>query len=561
MTAFYMDPQRDTIWRRTARAALACGAALAIAIVMTWPLAAGFDHLGRTRSDDGDGLYAIWNVTWVARTLVEKPLDLFDANIFYPHRQALAFSELNLVGGIVGIPAWVITRNPYVTHNSALIFAFATSVLGAWLLARRLSGSSSAAAVAAVVYALCPYFFSHTAHIQLLMGGGIPLSLLMLHRLADSPSLRRGIALGLMLAVQALACAYYGIFAGLMVGYAALFLSTSRSLWRSRPYWAGLAAGAGVSVAIVLPFFIPFLGIQESGFQRTLEDSRRYAATLADYTISSAHAHGWLRSVSSRFGRWHEPLFPGALALALGIAGLVLGGIRPRNRLRESRERETVLLYGSLGLLTVWASFGPDAGLYLALFKAVPLFSFLRAPSRFGVVLPLVLGVLGAVALARLRPRVRGPVCTTLAALAAFELNLLPFPWHPAPAVPKPYALLAQLPEGPVAEFPFYGGRVAYPLHTQYMLFSTFHWQPLLNGYSDHFPDDFRESAAMLDSFPSSDSFAVLRRRRVRYIGVHWNMFGPRAAEIRDRLRPYAAHLRELSSDHLMTLYEIVSFP
>ena len=32
----------------------------------------------------------------------------------------------------------------------------------------------------------------HTAHIQLLMAGGIPLALLMLHRLADAPSPRRG---------------------------------------------------------------------------------------------------------------------------------------------------------------------------------------------------------------------------------------------------------------------------------------------------------------------------------------------------------------------------------
>ena len=561
MTAFYMQPPRDTMWRRLARACLAGSAALLAALVMTWPLAAGFDHLGRTRTDDSDGLYAIWNVTWVARTLAERPAQLFDANIFYPHRSALAFSEANLVGGIVGMPGWILTRNPYVTHNSALIFAFASSALGAWLLARRLSGSRPAAAAAAIVYAFCPYFFAHTAHIQLLMGGGIPIALLLVHRLADTPTVRRGAALGLALAVQALACAYYGIFAGLMVGYAALFLAVSRSRLRDRTYWIALATGAAVSVAIVVPFFIPFLGVQESGFHRTLEESRRYAATLADYTISPAHAHQWLRNLSARFGRWHEPLFPGALALLLGLAGLAVAAARPRTSPGAVSDRETVFLYGSLGLLTVWASFGPAAGLYTALFETVPLFAFLRAPSRFGVVLPLVLGVLGSLALARVTPRARAPVALAVAALAAWEVNVLPFPWHRAPALPKPYTLLAQLPDGPVAEFPFYGGRVAFPLHTQYMLFSTAHWKPLLNGYSDHIPADFREAAVILDSFPSNDAFAVLRRRRVRYIGVHWNMFAGREGEIRQRLEPYMRHLRELASDELMTLYEIVSFP
>jgi hypothetical protein len=494
---------------------------------------------------------------------VEAPLSLFDANIFYPHRWALAFSEINLVAGIAGIPGWLLTGNPYVTQNSALLFAFSTSALGAWLLARRLSGSSTAALAAAVMFAFCPYFFAHTAHIQLLMGGGIPLTLLMLHRLVDAPSGRRGAALGVVLAIQALACAYYGIFTGLMIGYASIFLAVSRGLWRDRTYWLSVATGAIVSILVVVPFFIPFLEIQESGFARTLAESRRFSASIADYLASSAHAHGWLLELSARFGRQHEPLFPGILALAVGVVGGVMALAVPRAAAgTRPSDRETAWLYGSLAVLALWASFGPDAGLYAAMYKAIPLFSLLRAPSRIGVVIPLTLGVLASLALARL-PAGRGRTLTSVAVagLAALELNMIPFPWDRAPVLPKPYALLAQLPRGPLAEFPFYGGRVAFPLHTQYMVFSTGHWQPMLNGYSDHIPADFRQTAPVLDSFPSDDSFDILRRRRVRYIGIHWDMFGPRREEIRARLLPYAANLRELSSDDRMTLYEIVTFP
>jgi hypothetical protein len=550
----------DTMRPRAVRAALASGLGVLAAVVMTWPLAAEFGSLGRVTSDDGR--YAIWNVTWVARTLIESPLSLFDANIFYPHRIALAFSEINLVAGIVGIPTWLLTGNPFATHNSALIFAFATSALGAYLLTRRLSGSRAAAAFAAVVFAFAPYFYSHTAHIQLLMGGGIPLSLLMLHRLADAPSARRGLALGVAIAVQGLACAYYGIFTGMMVGYAALFLAASRGLWRDKLYWMSIAIGAVVSIVIVLPFFLPFLQVQESGFHRTLDESRRYSANLSAYLASPANAHGAILDFSVRFGRWTEVLFPGVLAIVIGVAGAALGSVAPRRSDRGgARDRETVWLYGSLGLLILWASFGPAAGLYTVLFKAVPIFSFMRAPSRFGVVIPLVLGVLGSLALARLQGRTRTVASLTLALAAAAEVSVVPFPWEHATPFPSSYRMLAALPRAPMAEFPFYGGRVAFPLHTQYMLFSTAHWQPLLNGYSDHIPLDFRESAVILDSFPSVDSFAVLRRRRVRYIGVHWDMFGPRREEIRQRLQPFAEHLRELAADERMTLYEIVTFP
>src|SRR5580765_1562331 len=212
-----MERRPDSIAARAPSAAIACGLALLLAVVMTWPLATGLGRLGRTTTMDG--LYGIWNVGWVAHAIVTDPASLFDANIFYPHRETLAYSEANIVAGIIGIPAWLLTRNAYAAHNSALLFGFATSFLGMWLLARHLSGRADTSVVPAILFAFCPYFYSHSAHVQLLMAGGIPLSMLALHRLADSPSARRGVVLGVVLATQALACAYYGIFAGLMVSY------------------------------------------------------------------------------------------------------------------------------------------------------------------------------------------------------------------------------------------------------------------------------------------------------------------------------------------------------
>src|SRR5262245_57420947 len=100
-----MEDARDTIARRLAHGAIACTAALLLAILMTWPLAAGFGSLGKVRSDDADGMFAIWNVSWVAHALTSTPSELYDANIFYPHRRSLAFSESNIVAGVIGIPA------------------------------------------------------------------------------------------------------------------------------------------------------------------------------------------------------------------------------------------------------------------------------------------------------------------------------------------------------------------------------------------------------------------------------------------------------------------------
>ncbi len=559
-----MDAGSHSILRRAGAAALACVAAIALTVVMTWPLAAGFGSLGRTTP--GDGPYSIWNIAWLAHALTSDPLHLLDANMFHPHSRTLVFSELNLVAGLVAVPGWLLTGNPYVAHNSALIFGFATSVLGAWLLVRRLTGSGHAAAVAAVLYAFCPYFFAHTPHIQLLMGGGIPIAILMLYRVAEAPSPRRGVALGVSLAVQALACAYYGIFAGLIVGYASVVLSITRKRWREARYWIAIAIGAVVAIAIVLPFFLPYVSMQqEGGFRRTIEDSVRYSANLQSYFASAAHAHGWLLNIVLRWPRFIEVLFPGFLTLVFAAVGTVAALRTPRTASEtDISDRETLLLFGSLGGLAFWASFGPAAGLYALLFE-IPLFSFLRAPCRLGLIVVLALVIFAALGIRRLldrvSPRPRGPITVALIAAAMLELNQIPFGWERAPALPAPYKLLAQLPRAPVAEFPFYGGRIAFHLHTQYMLFSTAHWFPLVNGYSDHLPQDFREAAVVLDSFPSNDAFAVLRKRRVRYIVIHWDMFGTRRSEIEERLRPYAENLRPLSADTNVTLYEVVFYP
>jgi hypothetical protein len=572
-----MEPRPDTIAARARGAAIACGLALLLVVLMTWPLASGLGRLGRTTNMDG--LYGIWNVGWVSRTIVSDPASLFDANIFYPHRHTLAYSEANIVAGVIGIPAWLLTHNAYAAHNTALLFAFATTALGMWLLARRLSGRADSAAIAAILFAFCPYFYSHSAHVQLLMAGGMPLAMLALHRLVDAPSLPRGAALGATLAAQALACAYYGIFAGLMVGYGVLFFALRRRLWRVQQFWIALAVGAVVAGLIVLPFLLPYLELQEGGFVRSLDDARRYSATWQSYLASPAHLHRPILMLARQLGwRIGEVLFPGVLAIVLGTVGIAMRWKRDPATVTLRDDRETLMLYGSLGGLALWASFGPPAGLYTVLYRVVPLFTFLRAPSRFGLLVAFVLSLFAAVTLARIisvagsvagskDPALDGHlhrrrlIAAAFAIVAIAELNVIPFPWERALPVSTNYRVLASMPRAVVAEFPFYSERIAFRLHAQYMVFSTTHWMPLVNGYSDYIPQDFREAAFVLDSFPSTDTFKILEKRRVRYVGIHWDMYGPRAEEIRTKLTGFTQYLRPLASDDTMSLYEIVAFP
>ncbi len=211
-------------------------------------------------------------------------------------------------------------------------------------------------------------------------------------------------------------------------------------------------------------------------------------------------------------------LFPGYLSIVLAACGAVTVWMQSPTVARTGRltaDRETIALYGSIAVLALWASLGPRAGLYTVLYTTIPVFSFLRAPERMGIVVMLCLAIFAAFAVRELRrriPRRRTAIAVIACAAALFELNDIPFDWRPD-SVPPVYRALASMPRGPVAEFPFYDRRTDFHLHTRYMLNSTVHWQPLVNGYSDHIPADFRTLAPVLATFPSTGELRRDERR------------------------------------------------
>ncbi|MGD9905697.1 MAG: hypothetical protein AB7U83_19670 [Vicinamibacterales bacterium] len=546
--------------RGLTEAAAVVAGALVLTTALTWPLVPRLDRVGRVNTDDGK--LSIWNVAWVADALIVAPRTLYDANIFYPARHTLAYSEANIGAGLLAVPAWGLTGNPYLAHNSVVIVAFVLAAAGAYALVRHLSQSRHAAALAAVLFAFCPYIFARTAHIQLLMTAGLPWAMLAFHRLVDRPTAIRALTLGAALVAQALSCAYYGIFAGLMVGLGTLWFAVSRGLWRSLRYWSLIGLAAAVALGLTFPFFLPYLGVQDQGFGRTLDDARMYSANGGAWLASSAWAHRWWLAAIEGF---NEVLFPGVLTLTTGLGGVWLLLGRRTASSGGPMPRDVAWFYLAVGALAFWASFGPDAGLYRLLFETVPIFALLRAPARMGLITTLSLVVLGSLVTARWFAGRRRPAAWAAAAVvvAALELNMAPLSaLREAPPVPEAYRQLARLPRGPLAEFPYFSRRTDYPRHAEYMLGSTYHWQPLVNGYSDFIPARFRDTAVALSYFPTREGFRILSEVGTRYVVFHLDGYSrSNRQDLIERLERYQRFLRPLVQQDDVWLYEIVDWP
>lgn len=547
--------------KRPFLAALVAG--LALAAVMSYPLVMRPGDVARF--DSNDGKFSVWNVAWVAHAMTDRSARLFDANIFHPHRGTLAFSEANLVAGVMAVPVYAATGNPIAAYNSVVFAALLLAFLSMWALVRRLTRSPVAGLLSATGFAFCTYVSAHTAHIQLLMVFVIPLAMLDFHRFVERPTIRRAVGLGLALAIAGLACGYYGIFSGLAVGLGLLWFARGQE--RPRRYWLGVLLAVAVGGALVAPAVRPYVELRrQTGFKSepNLEEARMYSADAVSYLRSGTLAHQQVQRayparLKDALQRDREVLFPGFVVTVLAIIGLA-SGIRPQRHAPDARR--LIAFYAALTALAVWASLGPGAGLYAWLADWVPMISFLRAPARVGVIALFGAAVLAGFGAARLAAG-RWSSATTLAlVLAAVELKAS-WPLVAVPPVPEVYRHLATLPRAGTVELHFPYRRTDEHQHARYMFWSMWHWQPLVNGYSDFIPPDFYEIAVPVNYFPDPAAFRILKARDVKYVIVHLDMYseGPIRESMQARFPPYADYLRLIVEAEGKRLYEIVRWP
>ena len=94
------------------------------------------------------------------------------------------------------------------------------------------------------------------------------------------------------------------------------------------------------------------------------------------------------------------------------------------------------------------------------------------------------------------------------------------------------YDVVAALPDPVVlAEFPMYRPN-AFFRNADYMLASTRHWKPLVNGYSGFQPQSYRQLSEAMGRFPDPPTTDILRQAGVTHVVIHRNLMG----KGRDRL-------------------------
>ncbi len=320
-----------------------------------------------------------------------------------------------------------------------------------------------------------------------------------------------GVALGAVLAMQALSALYYFMFLAIALAVMVAVLFAAIPAGDKRRLVSGLVVAAVVALAVVVPYSRPYSRVRQVVGTRSAGEVAQFSGQVSDY------ARGGL-------GRWeHKPdnsgeervLSPGLLAPALAVVALW----PPLDAWRVASAAVLAVAFdGSLG--TNGYLFGAARGL-------VPALDGLRAAARFAVVVLLVLAMLAAIGLARLLRHRSGWTMgvATVVAIAACTVDFWAAPVKLRYPVTRPTPLtvfLAALPPGTILlHLPVPKPAALWANETTYQYWSTFHWQPLVNGYSAYSPTNYVRTLNVLRTFPDAESIGRLRRLKVGYVVVH----------------------------------------
>jgi len=491
----------------------------------------------------GDPMLNAWILGWVSDAVVTHPWDLWDAPIFHPHHNTLAYSEHLLGIAAFVAPVYWLTGNAVLTYNVAFLAGYAFAGFAMFVLVRRLTGRADAALVAGVLFAGSPYLASsQIARVQMLTCGWSVLALAELHRFIDTGRRRALVGFVACWVLQTLSNMYLGVFLALPIGVVVLHAALLRRPRLGATPLLQIALG-GLALAVLLaPVLVVYDRVQDDmGFSHGMDTVTQYSADVRSYLSVWVDRQPRLLWADISADR---AVYPGAAVIVLAALG-VWAAMRRRI---DGAPRSTAWVYAAVAVAAFSLSLGPDPAAwdrplgigspYSLLLDLVPGFDGFRAPARFALPVLLSLAVLAGVAVAAWpaawTPR-RGAVAALLAAAIVVDARR-PFDWvEPVPAedpsTTAAYAWLANQPRGAVLKLPitthFQAQRpdLGASVTLRYQLAALRHRQPLINGSSGFVTPLvtlFQSAASPLTTLDTvDDGLAIVRSIGGRYVVVH----------------------------------------
>lgn len=515
---------------------------LALAILHTWPLAARPGYYSRV--DNGDYQLNAWAIDWIAYTLPRAPTRLFDANIFHPAHDALAYSEPLILPAILVAPVVWAGGSAVLAFNTALLLGLTLSAWAFGWYCRTVTGSWWAGLVGGSLAVFNAHTLTRLTHVQALHLETLPLVFVGLQAIVTRSRPRDAVWTGLALGSQALTSLYLLVFAAwalIAAACARLFDATQR-LRTALLVLLSLVIATAAAWPILIHYAVLAFG---ENLRRTADDAAGLAATWQAYLYTGARVHyaSWSHGFAAA-----DALFPGVVGMLLVVTAIV----------SRAGDRRLVRMWGAVAAGCVLFSMLPLLPGFGTMHSVLWPLQALRAYGRAGQMALVAAGVLAAFGVLALTGR-RSPATArwigiALLALVNLEAFRAPMAWRPFDGIPAIYDTLASVPQATIVELPLFRRRDIFG-NARYMLNATRHHHPIVNGYSGFVPPGYHRIQQAVEAFPDVSALAALHEIGVTHIVVHRDWFPP------DRLKQIEASpaLRIVSQQGPIAIYRLTT--
>jgi hypothetical protein len=294
--------------------------------LLTWPYVM---HWRDAVVDAGDPYLVSWILWWDYHQTFTDPLHLFHANLFYPLRYTLAFSENSYGISLLFFPLYALGARPLTVHTVAMFFGFVTCGYAAFRLARTLTGSNGAAWIAGIIFAFVPFRFGMMSHLPYLFSMWVPLLFEALVLFARERSKGRAVWLGVAFLMSGLTTITWFVFSLVPFVVVAAVLLTRYDIWRDRQFWIRGALALGLASLALLPFLVPYyIAAKLYNFQRSVEEVKSWSALPMHWLSAEPRNKMWHGMGDSLPNAARFRLFPGLLPVLLSLAAFLLAAPR-----------------------------------------------------------------------------------------------------------------------------------------------------------------------------------------------------------------------------------------
>jgi hypothetical protein len=323
-----------------------------LTFLLAYPLSR---HPGtRVLANGADPNLFMWSLGWDTHAFTHQPFSIFDANIFYPQRHTLAYSENFIGSAFFAAPILWLTGNLVLATNLVALMSCVLCGLGGFVLARKLRLSVPAAVVTGIVFGFSPPRFFRIEQLHLATIQWVPFCLAYLHAYLDTGR-RRDLHLAVgFFSLQALTS---GHGAALLVLAVAIVLVYHVAVGEPIAPMQRLRDFGAAGALLILPallIVIPYREVQnELQFSRGVND---FITNWSSFLASPSRLHGFVLAAFSATHFEDEAnayLFPGYLPLVLSAAAFFSWRTPARAPFR--RERVWAVAAAAVEVLTLAA--------------------------------------------------------------------------------------------------------------------------------------------------------------------------------------------------------------